>query len=198
MPRSVPEFIDFYEVLHVDPGCSQRELEVAFHLLAKRFHPDSPDTTDIDRFDEVTAAYRVLRDPVARKEYDDRFFPNRQETITNGRCDDADALDERTAVSDAEMHSRILLALYKRRRAHPTDASVGQWHLQQAIGCSPDSFDFHMWYLKSKGFVEVAEDSGFVITIGGVDEVISQSRAHRAERLLLTLADPDEENGGSR
>jgi curved DNA-binding protein len=198
MPRSAPEFIDFYQVLHVDPGCTPRELEVAFHLLAKRFHPDSPDTTDVDRFDEVTTAYRVLRDPAARKEYDDRFFPDKEELVGTAARDDADALDERTAVSDAEMHSRILLALYRRRRSHPTDASVGQWHLQQAIGCSPDSFDFHAWYLKSKGYVEVAEDSGLVITIDGVDEVISQSRAHRAERLLLTLADPDKENGGSR
>lgn len=190
MPRSGPDFVDFYQILQVSPDCSPRELEVAYHLLAKRYHPDTPATADVDRFSEAIAAYRMLRDPDAREAYDQQYFPEKTQNTDRPQFEPEEALDERTAVADAEMHARILLHLYRKRRERSSDPGVIQWLLQEALGCSEDAFDFYVWYLKSKGFVEVTEHSGLAITIAGVDEVIAQSRATRAERLLLTLSDP--------
>lgn len=180
------EFIDYYSVLEVAPGCSEKGLELAYHELAKRYHPDNRQTADVDKFSEILAAYRVLRDPVRRSDYDQRYFPGHSGTSSASNLRFDEALDEQTAVNDAEMHGRILLHLYKRRRQRPMDAGVIQWLLQETLGCSEDEIDFHIWYLRSKGFVEVTESSGLAITIAGVDEVIAQSRKGQAEKLLLT------------
>lgn len=182
------EFVDYYSVLEVAPGCSAKGLELAYHELAKRYHPDNRETADVDKFSEILAAYRVLRDPLKRAEYDQRHFPDQPTLSTSSNLRFEEALDEKTAVHDAEMHARILLHLYKRRREKPTDAGVIQWLLQESLGCDEDEIDFHVWYLRAKGFIEVTEGSALAITIAGVDEVIANSRATEAERLLLTQA----------
>ena len=51
--------------------------------------------------------------------------------------------------------------------------------------CSDESFEFHVWYLKSKGYLEITEQSELAITIDGVDHVIAMSRTIE-ERKLLT------------
>lgn len=38
--------------------------------MAKKYHPDAGDTTEVSKFHEVAKAYKILSDPVARKAYD--------------------------------------------------------------------------------------------------------------------------------
>ncbi|MBY6217104.1 hypothetical protein [Qipengyuania aquimaris] len=66
------------------------------------------------------------------------------------------------------------------------------YRIQSEIGCSDDSFEFHTWYLKSKGFIQITQQSELAITSEGVDHVISQSRAEK-EKLLLEQSKPEEE-----
>ncbi|RVQ66023.1 molecular chaperone DnaJ [Croceicoccus ponticola] len=179
------EFVDYYEVLKVNPDCDARILELAYHYFAKMFHPDNLATADSDRFGEVIEAYRALKDPEKRAAYD-RIYAR-----TNGRQayqfpGDTDlAVDEKTTVDDAETHDKILLALYKRRREHASDAGVIGWFLQEMLGCSEEHFAFHTWYLKSKGFIEVTEQGTIAVTVQGVDHVISTSRTSLSETLLI-------------
>ncbi len=192
------EFVNYYSVLEVAPGCSDKGLELAYHELAKRYHPDNRNTADVDKFSDILAAYRILRNPLKRAEYDQRHFPDHAGAPSGSNLRFDEALDEKTAVHDAEMHGRILLHLYKRRRQQPMDAGIVQWLLQEALGCSDDEIEFHVWYLRSKGFVEVTETAGLAITIAGVDEVIAQSRKGEAEKLLLTQAHaPDRDEPAS-
>lgn len=186
------EFIDYYGLLEVSPDCSDKALELAYHDLAKRYHPDNQSTGDVDKFGVVLEAYRFLRDPERRSAYDHRYFPEkfREDSVFQVRFEEA--IDEKTALADAEMHARILLYLYRLRRERPTDAGVIQWLLQEALGCTEEEIDFHVWYLRAKGFIEVTEGSGLAITIAGVDEVISLSRSAKAERLLIAQAPPQE------
>ena len=190
------EFVDYYSLLEVGPGCSTKGLELAYHEMAKRYHPDNRETADVDKFSEILGAYRILRDPVKRAEYDQRHFPGHADASSSSNLRFEEALDEKTAVHDAEMHARILLHLYRRRRERPTDAGVIQWLLQESLGCGEDEIDFHVWYLRAKGFIEITEGSALAITIAGVDEVIANSRTSEAERLLLTqapVAPPDKD-----
>ena len=64
---------DYYAVLGVEPGASEKELSRAYKKLAKQHHPDAnagnPDAEE--RFKEVNAAYDVLGDAEKRKEYDE-------------------------------------------------------------------------------------------------------------------------------
>ncbi len=61
---------DYYKILGVPDGASEKEITRAYRQLAKRYHPDANPGAE-DRFKEVTAAYDVLGDPPKRKEYDE-------------------------------------------------------------------------------------------------------------------------------
>ena len=63
---------DYYAMLDVDKGASQKELKKAYRKLAQQYHPDrNPgDNAAEDRFKELNEAYDVVGDPETRKEYD--------------------------------------------------------------------------------------------------------------------------------
>lgn len=175
-------FVDLYGILQVHPQCDARTLEAAYRLLAKMYHPDHPETANIDRFSEVVAAYRTLRNAEGRTRYDAQYSLH-----TGFLFEPAEAAnqDERAAISDADAHARTLMYLYKRRRESARDPGAGHYALQQMLNCSDENFEFHMWYLKEKGFIEVTEQGTLAITIVGVDHVISLSRTTAQEKLRI-------------
>lgn len=175
-------FVDFYSVLEVAPTSSARALEAAYHLLAKRYHPDHAEEADVRKFTEVVSAYKALKDPQDRASYDLHYAK-----ITGfdfSKSNDGLA-DERAAYSDADSHSKILQFLYKRRRESAQDPGVGRFFVQEMLNCSDELFDFHTWYLKEKGLIAMTEQGMLAITIKGVDHVISTSRTIIKEKLLL-------------
>jgi molecular chaperone DnaJ len=63
---------DYYGVLGVPPGASEKDITRAYRKLAKANHPDANPGDDAaeERFKEVSGAYDVLGDAEKRKEYD--------------------------------------------------------------------------------------------------------------------------------
>ena len=63
---------DFYEVLGVSRGASDKEIKKAYRKLAVKFHPDknSGDKTAEENFKEIGEAYEALSDPQKRAAYD--------------------------------------------------------------------------------------------------------------------------------
>ena len=177
-------FIDYYELLQVSPNCDEKALENAYRHLAKKYHPDRSGPAHTTKFNQVIEAYRVLRSPGKRTEY------NRLHAQKNGKAwtelpSSNEADDEKIALSDADAHDKILLLLYKRRREHAQNAGVGGFYIQEMLNCSDEQFEFHQWYLKEKGFIAVTEQGTLAITIQGVDHVISMSRTTSVEKLLI-------------
>ncbi|MFN2100515.1 J domain-containing protein [Altererythrobacter sp. MF3-039] len=186
--------VDYYDVLQVDPGCDARILELAYHHLAKIYHPDHVETSDVDKFNSVVEAYRVLRDPEKRAEYDKENGIAAKETPTpRSPIDPELQIDDKTALDDAEAHETILLHLYKRRREQPSDPGILGWLLQEALGCTDEQFEFHAWYLRSKGFIEVTEQTALAITIEGVDHIIATGRRNEERKLLTKHAEETDE-----
>jgi curved DNA-binding protein len=185
------DFIDYYNILQVDPNCSAKALEGAYRHLAKMYHPDHRDTADVTRFNEVIEAYRAIRNLDERAKYDLIYA-----SITGFKflSNDDEYSDAKSAVSDADVHAKILLSLYKRRREHAQDPGVGRYFVQEMLNCSDEHFEFHLWYLREKGFIETTEQGALVITIEGVDHVISMSRTTMREKLLIAQAS-DPQNG---
>ncbi len=63
---------DYYEVLGVSRGASDREIKRAYRQLVKKLHPDrnGDDPEALARFKEVSEAYEVLGDPERRTLYE--------------------------------------------------------------------------------------------------------------------------------
>jgi len=67
----MPPERDFYQVLGVQRGASQEEIQRAYRKLARLNHPDvNKDPAAEERFKEVSEAYSVLSDPKTRRRYD--------------------------------------------------------------------------------------------------------------------------------
>ena len=64
---------DYYAVLGVPKGSTEKEITRAYRQLAKKFHPDANpgDAPAEERFKEISAAYDVLGDSGKRVEYDE-------------------------------------------------------------------------------------------------------------------------------
>ena len=63
---------DYYEVLQLKKGASDKEIKAAYKKLARKYHPDvNPGNTDAEaKFKEISEAYQVLIDPQKRAMYD--------------------------------------------------------------------------------------------------------------------------------
>jgi curved DNA-binding protein len=178
-------FIDYYAVLQIDPGCSSRLLDAAYRHWAKQYHPDHTETADVEKFNLVIEAYRVLRDGEKRAEYDRLHAQHVHGGAPFAMPSDEFEVEEQVALDDADTQARILMLLYKRRRENAGKAGIGGFFIQEMLGCSEEIFEFHRWYLKSKNWIEITEEGSLAITIDGIDHVIAMSRSNKVEKLLI-------------
>lgn len=183
MANGVP-FVDYYSVLQVSPNCSARTLETAYHSLAKKYHPDHAEEPDVAKLTGVIDAYRVLKDADQRADYNQDYAKYTGFVFSSAPDEEPD--HEGFALSDADAHARILKLLYKRRREQAQDPGIGRFFVQEALSCSDDIFEFHLWYLREKGFIFTTEQGTVGITVDGIDHVISMSRTILKENLRIT------------
>ncbi len=66
------EYRDYYQVLGVSRNASKKEIQKAYHRLARQYHPDvnAGNKQAEEQFKEINEAYEVLSDEKKRKKYD--------------------------------------------------------------------------------------------------------------------------------
>lgn len=60
---------DYYKILGVAQGATDKQIKAAYFELAKKYHPDV-NKGNADRFKEISDAYSVIGDDKKRKDYD--------------------------------------------------------------------------------------------------------------------------------
>jgi chaperone protein DnaJ len=70
--RMAIDYKDYYKILGLAKGASEKEIKAAYRKLARQYHPDvnSGDKTAEEKFKDVGEAYDVLSDPDKRAKYD--------------------------------------------------------------------------------------------------------------------------------
>ncbi|MDB4307766.1 DnaJ domain-containing protein [Gammaproteobacteria bacterium] len=170
---------DLYEILEVSSTASQETIERMFRYLAQRYHPDR-DTGDADKFDQIAQAYGTLKDHESRAAYDSRHQTNLdyQWSLVE------EAGDNDNFEQDSIIQERVLSVLYTKRKREPREPGLGSIHLARLIGCPHEMLDFHVWYLKDKGWLMRMEDGGVAITADGVDQSLLRHRSAGKQKLI--------------
>ncbi|MBN1337360.1 MAG: DnaJ domain-containing protein [Deltaproteobacteria bacterium] len=188
-------FIDLYELLQVSPNANREVVERVFRHLAKLYHPDNPHTGDSKRFQEILRAYRILMDPEKRATYDVYHQQHMQAGWEAAR----EAKDTGSLSDVREIRNRILSLLYAQRRREPRQPGLGDMQIAQLIGVPDIVLEFHLWYLRQKGFIDREEEGTLSITVDGIDACEElDGRALRPDRLLTKREHPDDDDPHSR
>jgi hypothetical protein len=133
----MPAVSDPYRALGVPRGASKAEIKAAHRTLAKRYHPDGA-AGDARRFLLVQEAYRVLSDPLLRREWDARHAPG--PVRATGPAARA-ATSAPAATASKPTSGRATRAAPRPRRAPPTaDTAAGQPQPAQARPRSARSY----------------------------------------------------------
>jgi DnaJ-like protein len=173
-------FTDYYELLQVSPNADTDTIERVFRYLAKKFHPDNKESGDTERFRVIVEAHRTLANPENRAGYDVKY-----QDYWNRKWKLASEAGNGTAFGDDwENRESLLSILYLQRRHYMKQPGLGNHELARIL-CKPvELMEFHLWYLKAKGWVERLDTGQLAITALGVDHVEQGRLRLRKDRLL--------------
>jgi hypothetical protein len=176
------DFVDYYEFMQISPSAEPQTIQRVYRMLAARYHPDNPETGDMEKFVLLQEAYRVLSDSDARAKYDTDCSTQRAQPLPIFE------LKEFVVGIDAEVNRRLgaLCLLYNQRRSTPDSPGMSLLELENKMSLPREHLEFTVWYLRDKGFVRRDDATAdMIITSDGVDFVESNRPANRIVYKLL-------------
>jgi hypothetical protein len=187
---SYSDFVDYYELLQVSPNADSETIERVFRHLAKKYHPDKDDSANKDLFLKIIDAHKILSEPQARAKYDSTYqeYWNQKWRIASM------ASESSTLKDDKVIRERLLSMLYVQRRSHMKNPGVGENEMARLLNTPTELVEFHIWYLKAKGWVECLETGHLAITALGVDEAEQHRSLLTPDRLIESHPADNEEN----
>ena len=181
------DFIDYYESLQISQNARPETIQRVYRLLAQMYHPDNRETGDLEAFNQVLQAYRVLSDPAARAAYDVQY---RAAVSLLWKI-----FDQSTAVQGIEGEKQkrmgILSLLYNKRLHEPQRPALSLIEFEQLLGCPREHLEMSLWYLRESGYVQRADNAKFTMTAKGLDLLEQEQNgpcAQSGRRLLLQPA----------
>ena len=125
-------------------------------------------------------AYKVLSDPEKRAAFDakyEQFRADRWKLVKEASQSGGFEHDER-------IRQGILSLLYVARRQDALNPTMGIMEFEKVLGCPEHHMEFHVWYLKEKGWIVRTDTGGYAITADGVDKMAEHDLLLRKDRLL--------------
>jgi len=173
--------VDFYEVLQVSQNAEPETVHRVYRIMAARFHPDNPQTGDSERFLLLNEAYEILSDPGKRAAYD--------AARRVGECQPLPAFELKEFVDgiEGEQNRRlgVLCLLYNRRRRDMEHPGLSLLELERLMSFPREYIAFAVWYLRDRGFVQMGDNSDYMLTAAGADHVETNSPRHAVLHKLL-------------
>ena len=174
-------YVDYYEDLQVSPNADTETIERVYRLLAKRYHPDNRVTGNSEKFRVITSAYKVISDAEQRAAFDAKYENSRNQKLkTLSKEFSSEGFE-----NDQQIRDAILSILYIDRRQNPSDSGVGSWRLEKLLEWPEKILEFHIWFLKEKGWIQRVDTGGYAITAGGV-EIVEENGSILGKYRLLT------------
>ena len=173
-------FTDYYEILEISPNANSETIDRIFRYFAQRYHPDNQDTGDRVRFDEIVQAHTALKDPVKRAQYDIQH--KNQSAFRTKLAEEAG--NTKGIERDVVIQDKLLSLLYVKRRQNIKDPGIGELELERLSDCPREHLEFHLWYLKEKGWIRRLENGLLAITVEGVDRANSEHHRKTTTKLL--------------
>jgi molecular chaperone DnaJ len=145
---------DLYADLGVSPDASAQEISAAFRARARELHPDTnADPAALERFKQLSAAYRVLGDAQARARYDEaRRARGRPAAGATSRVETAVAPEPVVSVEPAAEPTILGWHVTRRRAA---------WLVGCGVGCVVLSVAVALWTALGSG----SGDAGRTVTL---------------------------------
>ena len=176
------DFVNHYETLEISSSASFETVERVFRYLAKRYHPDSSEHGDIQKFAQIAEAYEVIGSPERRASFDAEL--NKQKAVEVELDKGSASIGDDTA----DRH-RLLSLFYAQRRKDIKKPGLGINTVEQMMGIPVEVLDFHVWFFREKGWIQREEGGAISITADGVEKLeASAERQAEQERLRITDA----------
>jgi len=173
-------FVDYYELLQLSLNADTDTIERVFRHLAKKLHPDNKESGDPDRFRLIVEAHRTLSNPESRAGYDVTYqdYWNRKWKLAS------EASNGTAFGDDRETRESLLSLLYVQRRRDTRHPGLSDYDMARLLAKPFELVEFHVWYLKAKGWVERLDTGQLAISAVGVDQVEKNRLRLRNDHLL--------------
>jgi curved DNA-binding protein CbpA len=133
----------------------------------------------------ITTAYKLLSDEEKRAAFDVRYEDARNQKLKAlSKVSSTEGLE-----NDQQIRHAILSILYSDRRQNPSNSGVGSWRLEKLLEWPEKILEFHIWYLKEKGWIQRVDTGGYAITASGV-EIVEENGSTSGKERLLTYQNP--------
>jgi curved DNA-binding protein CbpA len=192
------ESANYYEMRELSQAAEAETIQRVYRLLAARYHPDNPQTDDVQKFPLLRKAYETLSDPVKRAAYDTEYALRETGPMP------VFELKDFVVGIDAEKNRSlgVLCRPYNRQRVNPDKPGLSLLQFDQLMTIPREHLVFTVWYLKKKQSLTTEGGADFQITAEGGDFVESALPSNRLLQRLLraptdTFADSAASGKGS-
>lgn len=187
---TVMEQVDYYELMQISRNADPDTIHRVYRFLAARFHPDNPETGDVEKFGLLKSAYDVLSEHERRMAYDLELETSVPQPAPLAA--QVDFMD--TMQGELNRRLAILAVLYYRRRHNPMAPEVSLAEIEKRMGFPRDYLEFTIWYLIKKSYITRADNSDFTLTVAGVDFVETQRANIPVLNRMLTSGNSTDES----